>query len=538
LKGVAKKPKEPSIFLDLKHVESWFVTRDRPYVTYLLIAANVIAYVGTCVVNKSIGFEFEPQDLIGVGANWAALTLKGQYWRLLTACFLHAGWFHIASNLLALYWVGQVCENLFGHLRMLIIYIATGVASSLSSILYSFIAAEITAVLTGGDPAMQVAVGASGAIMGLVGAYVAALVVHRHDFSEKLAKEFRGEFFKFIILVFLFGIPIHADQGAHFGGLLGGFVIGYFILPRSIDKAGLRQVDVVTMVISAAFCVVLFVIESTGVLDFQNTLAIGNGTYLMLKGDYGAAIEVAKRELESHPKNRLAVELLAMNYYQNHQYTEALAECRRSLKMGVPNSKDYLLEAEYCHRLQLYSDEIVARQNAAKLDPQIADSESKIADANFMKSFAAGDFKSAMSYAGSSFRSSPTSEKKAYMAFFYTVASRLGHLADSENLLTRSSQLSLKQEWTKSVLAFESGKIDGAELMKRATATDVDKQTEAHTYIGFDELTKGHAAAAHEDFKWVVDKGNKDFVEYDLVKLQLQRSSDCRSDKVGERRPI
>jgi tetratricopeptide (TPR) repeat protein len=102
----------------------------------------------------------------------------------------------------------------------------------------------------------------------------------------------------------------------------------------------------------------------------------------MLAGDYPGAIQVARQELDKHPRNRLAAELLALSYFQNHQYTEALAECRNALKMGVPSSNYYLLEAEYCHRLQLYSDEIVAREKAVKFDPQIADTDSKIAEAN------------------------------------------------------------------------------------------------------------------------------------------------------------
>jgi hypothetical protein len=56
LNQAVKKVKEPSVFLDPKYVEPWFIVRDRPFVTYALIAANVLAYLSVCVAAKSIGF--------------------------------------------------------------------------------------------------------------------------------------------------------------------------------------------------------------------------------------------------------------------------------------------------------------------------------------------------------------------------------------------------------------------------------------------------------------------------------------------------
>lgn len=141
-------------------------------------------------------------ELVGIAA--------GQYWRLVSAMFLHAGLLHIAFNAYALWIFGSVVEQELGRLRFALIYLATGILASATS--YAF-----------GPNA--VGVGASGAIFGVFGAFVAYNYRRRH--LALAAARLRAALWLIVINAFLaFSIP-GIDWRAHVGGLLAGGVAGF-----------------------------------------------------------------------------------------------------------------------------------------------------------------------------------------------------------------------------------------------------------------------------------------------------------------------
>jgi membrane associated rhomboid family serine protease len=124
----------------------------------------------------------------------------GDWWRLITATFLHYGPFHLLLNMLALFWFGSLLEQRIGSGRFLLLYLVSGLAGSAGALIM--------------DPTTPT-VGASGAIFGILGA---GLVLERQrDYV------FGGSALGIIVinLVFTFSIP-NISIGGHLGGLLGG----------------------------------------------------------------------------------------------------------------------------------------------------------------------------------------------------------------------------------------------------------------------------------------------------------------------------
>jgi membrane associated rhomboid family serine protease len=147
-----------------------------------------------------------------------------QYWRLFTAMFLHASLLHIALNGYALWLFGQFVEDFFGRTRFFLIYFVTGFLASVSS--YTF------------GPVQELGVGASGAIVGLLGAFIAYNFRRRH---LSLARGHLRWALMIIAINVVFGAAFQGiDNWAHGGGLVAGLFAGTFaegVGPRPVREA-------------------------------------------------------------------------------------------------------------------------------------------------------------------------------------------------------------------------------------------------------------------------------------------------------------
>ena len=178
-------------------------------------------------------WEVQPKDdtviytvLLHYGAKENTLILQEQYWRFLTPVFLHVNALHLILNMTNFVFLGRYLERLFGHVRFLLIYLLSGFISCIASFLFSPNATSV---------------GASGAILGLVGAYGAFILVHRRAMIQ-------GGLFTIIVLVVVIGINLgigfiipDVDNSAHIGGLAAGFVLGWEFTPlyRSLPSGKL-----------------------------------------------------------------------------------------------------------------------------------------------------------------------------------------------------------------------------------------------------------------------------------------------------------
>jgi membrane associated rhomboid family serine protease len=169
-----------------------------PIITYTLIGMNV----GVFVLQLAMGAGLSAQSgwVYLHGVLYGPAVADGDWWRLITAPFLHYGPLHLGMNMLVLWFIGPALEHYFGHARYALVYIASGLAGSAGALIWS---------------PNALTVGASGAIWGLMGA---ALVL-----EARRIWVFGGQAMGLVVfnLAITFVIP-GISIGGHIGGLIGG----------------------------------------------------------------------------------------------------------------------------------------------------------------------------------------------------------------------------------------------------------------------------------------------------------------------------
>jgi rhomboid protease GluP len=207
----------------------------RPVITYALIAINVLIFV-VRALSPSLD-----EQIFEVGANIPRLVLQGgEFYRLLTAMFLHAGIYdlggrlvpinamHLILNMYVLYAVGTQLEGLFGHVRFFLIYLLGGLMAS-----------AFSAVLGSADSA---SVGASGAVFAILGAEFIFLYQHRKLLGARAVAQMRSLVMLAVInfaygaLTSVAGTVFRVDNWGHLGGLLGGLGLAWFLTPALTPK--------------------------------------------------------------------------------------------------------------------------------------------------------------------------------------------------------------------------------------------------------------------------------------------------------------
>jgi rhomboid protease GluP len=199
------------------------LTRPLRAATITLIALNVGVWL-VQVLTGAAPLHPSSALLLRWGADMPALTLSGDGWRLVTSMFLHAGLAHLAMNMLTLAYTGQRTQDEFGTARMLLIYLAGGVLASCASTYW----AGIHPLNPAAAHPFAVSVGASGAIMALFGALLAAALQGLPFQGEPApARMLDKGLLQVVVLNVVMGFLVPGiDQAAHLGGLTGGFVIG------------------------------------------------------------------------------------------------------------------------------------------------------------------------------------------------------------------------------------------------------------------------------------------------------------------------
>jgi membrane associated rhomboid family serine protease len=189
-------------------VKTVLIPRNGFFITPIIAELNVLIFL--CMVFAGLGlFSFDASDLLAWGADSRPAVSQGQWWRLVTSMFLHGGLMHLVANLYGLFLVGFFLEPVLGRTKYAVVYLVTGVLASLSSLWW-----HPTAV----------SVGASGAIFGLYGAFLALIVMK--VYSKDFSKAFLPMVLIFIGYNIIAGLNGAVDNAAHIGGLISGFLIG------------------------------------------------------------------------------------------------------------------------------------------------------------------------------------------------------------------------------------------------------------------------------------------------------------------------
>lgn len=180
---------------DAKHANEVF-EKKVPYITYTLIALNVLIYLVAVIFGKH-------NDVLDTFCLYGPLVRLGQYYRLFTSMFLHVDIFHLFFNCYALYVLGPQLESYMGRGKYIIIYIFSGLLGSLLSITMS----------------QTPSVGASGAIFGIMG----SLLYFGYHYRLYLGGVLKSQLIPLILINLLYGFMLTGiDNFAHIGGLIGG----------------------------------------------------------------------------------------------------------------------------------------------------------------------------------------------------------------------------------------------------------------------------------------------------------------------------
>lgn len=229
----------------------------RPVWTYVFLAANVAIWAVVYFTRDGLGGE-----LVKLGVKNNELIAQGEYWRLLTAMFLHIAMVHVFSNMLALYALGPQVESTFGQVRFLVVYSLSGLLGSGLSYLLS----------------PDLSLGASGAIYGLLGALVAYFARNHQAFGE-YGRRGLANLLGVIALNLLITVTVpFIDLWGHAGGLLGGLALGWALapvyrvdrdelwgMPRVVDAGSARA----RVLVTAAVTLVLVAVVVAGTLRWS-----------------------------------------------------------------------------------------------------------------------------------------------------------------------------------------------------------------------------------------------------------------------------
>lgn len=208
--------------------------------TILILLINFGLYIATVIYTLKLGgsgMDVDGRVLYAFGGKVGLAQLHGEWWRLVTAGFLHGGVLHILMNSWVLFDLGAQVDEIYGPSRMWVIYFCSNFGGFLVSAWWS--------------PALSI--GASAALCGLIGAMLALGVKHQGPAAEMI----RSVYLRWAIYLLIFSLLPGVDMAAHIGGGLTGFGLGYVAgLPKGEGAAGEKL-----WYVSAWFCVILTVVS-------------------------------------------------------------------------------------------------------------------------------------------------------------------------------------------------------------------------------------------------------------------------------------
>lgn len=205
--------------------------------TYLLVAINCLVFLAMVMTHVS-PINPTPDQLLAWGADDAGRVLIGGEWfRILTAMFVHVGILHLATNMWCLWNLGLLAEPLMGSAGVLAVYLLTGAAGNLLSTLINW----LSPLRDAGGVTFPVGAGASGAVFGIAGALIVLLKSPRLPVPAFELKKLRRSVIYFSGINFVLGFSISAgsrftgisiDNMAHMGGFVCGLLFAMPMVPR------------------------------------------------------------------------------------------------------------------------------------------------------------------------------------------------------------------------------------------------------------------------------------------------------------------
>lgn len=287
--------------------------------TTVLAAINVAVFAG--MVLTGAGFmRFNGQALIQWGANFGPLTLSGEYWRLITAGFLHSGLMHVAFNMWALWSLGQLSEKLFGSWITAAVYLLTGVGGAMLSVFWNPQVFEV---------------GASGAIFGIAGATLSGIKFGNVSLSSWQKRSITSSliFFAGFNLFIGYSIP-GIDNVCHIGGFVTGLIFGVPL--ATANASGKKSFEWMTILLAA---LVLAGLGSRVISVKGQPARVQQEAITELEQqNYPAAIKLLEQATAEDPNDARLQFLLGYAYERTDQPDKAIAAYKLAVQLD-PSDK-------------------------------------------------------------------------------------------------------------------------------------------------------------------------------------------------------
>jgi len=327
--------------------------------TQILFGANVAVFIAMALASGSITSDFPGKVAVSFGANYGPYTLSGEWWRLFTYMFLHAGIWHIVFNMWCLWDLGALCEQLYGRWTYLCIYLVTGIAAGLTSVAW--------------NPGV-LSVGASGAIFGLAGALAASFYLGEFSIPRFAIQHTLRSLMFFIgfnvVLgigynVFLGGNLGYIDNACHAGGLVSGAILGALIAKLAAHGDAARRRVAVLGVVAVVIATAGFGVREWRGRPMRIARALSE-----LQEHGGDPVAQLKELVRQEPNSTQAHAELAQAYFERRQFGDAAAEFKRVVEL-VPGNEGarFNLGLAYLNNKQL--------QEATNTFGQIAQQDTK-----------------------------------------------------------------------------------------------------------------------------------------------------------------
>jgi len=328
-------------------------------VTSGIIAINVLVFA--VMVAKGVSpAEPTTAQLLRWGADFGPQTLGGQWWRLLSSCFVHAGLLHLGFNMWCLWWLGMFVERYLGRATFALAYLVAGVGGAVASVWWHPFA---------------VGVGASGAIFGAAGMLVTILRSGQLALPADYLKRHSKSIVVFIGYNLFFGfISPHIDNSAHVGGLATGLLLGAFLPVAGSDDGAGRKIAVFGLA-----GVMLF-------SGFSYTRRVNQGPIAWIQGEqameakqYDKAAAAFREAIRHDPE--LAAAYLDLGYVllTQKKYAEALPVLQTATQLA-PNQASGFTNLGFAYvRLNRPGEAEAPLQHAIQLDPKDGDAWENLA---------------------------------------------------------------------------------------------------------------------------------------------------------------
>ncbi|TFB23802.1 rhomboid family intramembrane serine protease [Filobacillus milosensis] len=280
--------------------------------TFLLIAANILIFL----LLEMNGSTTNTLDLINWGAKYNPAIADGEWWRIFSSMFLHIGMLHILMNMIALYYLGDLTEKIYGTTRFFFIYFLAGIFGGLASYATND----------------SVAAGASGAIFGLFG----ALLFFGFHYKDIFFRTMGMNLLLVIGINIVFGVSVpQIDNGAHIGGLIGGLIASQIVhLPKR--KSWSKQLIALTIFVAAV--IVMFSFGTNNAYSSVKPETLGLMSYQYLEEQkFEKVLDILDEPIES------GVEQDYLFYYRSIAYVnlEQIVAAKKDLKQAIKLNPDF-----------------------------------------------------------------------------------------------------------------------------------------------------------------------------------------------------